>query len=36
VREDFSQEKYEDAMKKAGRGEELEKEKQAAAARGEQ
>lgn len=36
MRAQFSQDKYEDAMKKAGRGAELEKEKEAAAARGGQ
>ena len=36
IRKDFSQDKYEAAMKKAGRGDELQREKDAAAARGEQ
>jgi hypothetical protein len=35
VRDDFSQDKYEKAMIAAGKGAELEKEKAAAAARGE-
>jgi hypothetical protein len=36
VRSDFSQDKYEAAMKAAGKGAELQKEKEAAAARGGQ
>ncbi len=36
VREEFSQARYEEAMRKAGKTEELEQEKAAALARGEQ